>query len=53
LAKASWQDFTWKKSSCNSRWNQELNYTIFYSKLQRQCRFKVKLNYYWMNLYKN
>jgi hypothetical protein len=41
-----------KKSSCNFGQNQEPNYTLFYSKLERQCRFKIKLSHYWINLHK-
>jgi hypothetical protein len=38
-----------EKSSCNFGQNLELNRTPLYLKLERQYRFKVKLNYYWIN----
>jgi hypothetical protein len=47
------KDFKHRKSSCNFGWNQEPNCAILYPKLEKQCRFKVKLNYYWTNLHKN
>ena len=34
----------YKKSSCNFGYNRELNYTLFYQKLERQCSFNVKLH---------
>jgi hypothetical protein len=41
-----------EKSSCNFRWKQKPNCTLFYPQLKRQCRFKIKLNYYLMNIHK-
>jgi len=42
-----------EKSSYNFQWNQDFNHNPLYPKLERQYRFKVKLNDYWINLHKN
>jgi len=47
----------WRKqvgeSSCNFRGNLRSNYTPLCQNMERKkCKLKVKLNYYWMNLYK-
>jgi len=42
-----------EKSSCNFGEKSRSNCTPLYQKMEKQCKFNVKLNNYWMNLHKN
>ena len=47
----------WRKkigeSSCNFGGSSRPNCTLLCPKMKKKCKFKVKLNDYWMNLHKN
>jgi hypothetical protein len=53
--KVGWGGFQMyiKKSCWSFGWNYELNHTSLYLKLERKCRFKVKVNDFWTNVHKN